>query len=127
RGVRRRPAARGRAVDARPRALAAAGGAAAHEAAEARAQLAVLEQERDDLRTGRALYRFIEERAGADDYRRHLGLVALVRQDSETLARLLEPDPDAELPPVERIVLYVDDLDRCSAHRVVKVLEAVHL
>ena len=30
-------------------------------------------------------------------------------------------------PPLERIVLYIDDLDRCPPRRVVEVLEAVHL
>ena len=32
-----------------------------------------------------------------------------------------------ELPDIDRIVLYVDDLDRCRHEQVVKVLEAVHL
>src|SRR5262249_42283739 len=30
-------------------------------------------------------------------------------------------------PPLERIVLYIDDLDRCPPRQVVEVLEAVHL
>jgi hypothetical protein len=30
-------------------------------------------------------------------------------------------------PPLQRIVLYVDDLDRCPPRRVVEVLTAVHL
>jgi hypothetical protein len=34
---------------------------------------------------------------------------------------------DASLPRVDRIVLYIDDLDRCRAERVIEVLEAVHL
>jgi hypothetical protein len=38
------------------------------------------------------------------------------------------PDPAGdELPRIDRIVLYIDDLDRCPARRVVEVLEAVHL
>ena len=36
-------------------------------------------------------------------------------------------DPNDEPPHVERIVLYVDDLDRCPANQVVEVLQAVHL
>ena len=32
-----------------------------------------------------------------------------------------------ELPEIDRIVLYIDDLDRCPPTRVVEVLEAVHL
>ena len=31
------------------------------------------------------------------------------------------------LPQIDRIILYIDDLDRCPAKRVVEVLEAVHL
>jgi arsenite methyltransferase len=36
-------------------------------------------------------------------------------------------DPSLGLPRTERIILYIDDLDRCAADRVVQVLEAVHL
>lgn len=39
-------------------------------------------------------------------------------------------DLEFEIPPqlpIERIVLYIDDLDRCRPRRVVEVLEAVHL
>ena len=31
------------------------------------------------------------------------------------------------LPQIDRIVLYIDDLDRCPPARVVQVLEAIHL
>ena len=31
------------------------------------------------------------------------------------------------LQPIDRIVLYIDDLDRCPGERVVRVLEAIHL
>jgi hypothetical protein len=37
-----------------------------------------------------------------------------------------ERDAD-EPPPIQRIILYIDDLDRCRPARVVEVLEAVHL
>jgi WD40 repeat protein len=33
----------------------------------------------------------------------------------------------SDLPRIDRIVLYIDDLDRCPPKRVVEVLEAVHL
>lgn len=36
-------------------------------------------------------------------------------------------DTGSSPKPVERIVLYIDDLDRCPPKRVVEVLEAVHL
>ena len=39
-----------------------------------------------------------------------------------------EPDAAGDtLPRIDRIVLYIDDLDRCPPDRVVEVLEAVHL
>ncbi|MET0730956.1 MAG: P-loop NTPase fold protein, partial [Solirubrobacterales bacterium] len=34
---------------------------------------------------------------------------------------------DETLPQIDRVVLYIDDLDRCPPKRVVEVLEAVHL
>ncbi|MFD4639086.1 P-loop NTPase fold protein [Lentzea sp. NPDC058436] len=57
------------------------------------------------------------------EYRQHLGVVSLVRKDLETFAAILA---NSTAGP-ERIVLYVDDLDRCPPHVVIKVLEAVHL
>jgi hypothetical protein len=83
-------------------------------------------------RPGELLARFIEDRAEAEDYRKHLGLIALVRQDFERMSTLMtERDPEIaqgdDLPRIDRIVLYIDDLDRCPDEQVVKVLEAVHL
>ena len=31
------------------------------------------------------------------------------------------------LPAIDRIIIYIDDLDRCPPHRVVQMLEAIHL
>lgn len=63
----------------------------------------------------------------SDDYRRHLGLVSTARRDFEALTeRLADPSPKTG-PQVERIILYIDDLDRCAEGRVKDVLEAVHL
>src|SRR4029079_9846997 len=71
------------------------------------------------------------ERAASDDYRSRLGLIATIRRDFERLARLQEewrkhPTEDSP-PPIDRIVLYIDDLDRCTPRQVVEVLQAVHL
>ena len=58
-------------------------------------------------------------------------MVSLIRQDFDELTRRLrarrEEGADPALPTVERIVLYIDDIDRCPPERVVQVLEAVHL
>jgi hypothetical protein len=90
-----------------------------------------------DILAGRRLYRFIEERAASSDYQRYVGLIGLIRRDFQELARLMKraqaereagqqlTEPD--LPRIDRIILYIDDLDRCSANRVVEVLQAVHL
>ena len=89
-----------------------------------------------------ALYTFIEKRANSEDYKKHLGIVSLIRKDFEILSGLLtghatelvtnEESDEFKLmfkdkKPLERIILYIDDLDRCPEDRVVEVLEAVNL
>jgi hypothetical protein len=73
-----------------------------------------------DRRQG--FYNFVLERAGSADYRSQFGLISVVRGDLEKLAGQLV---DEKLG--RRIVLYIDDLDRCPPSRVVEVLQAVHL
>lgn len=99
------------------------------------------------------LGRFIRERASSADYEKHLGLIAMIHRDFERLSELMQkaqektpgavalqlnpapqpasiaPQPDeTTLPRIDRIILYIDDLDRCyPPEKVVKVLEAVHL
>ncbi len=78
------------------------------------------------------LVRFITERASSEDYRKHLGLLALIRKDFDKLSILMKKQLDEKerkdnLPAIERIVLYIDDLDRCPPKRVVDVLQAIHL
>ena len=105
--------------------------------------------------TPRLLGRFIQDRAASTDYRKHLGVLAVVRQDFQHLSTLIEEDNWRLAPanPVDdkryagrlekiaslekeeedaatrinRIVLYIDDLDRCQPTKVVEVLQAVHL
>lgn len=78
------------------------------------------------------LGRFIRDRAASADYDQYLGLIAMIHRDFDQLSRLMagrdgEAMPD-DLPRVDRIVLYIDDLDRCyPPEKVVRVLEAVHL
>ncbi|MCP3057365.1 hypothetical protein LXT21_01085 [Myxococcus sp. K38C18041901] len=73
---------------------------------------------------------FFADRDQSSDYRQHLGLISLIRNDLAALSDLLGNARDTEsvgLPAVDRIVLYIDDLDRCPEDRIVQVLEAVHL
>ena len=82
------------------------------------------------------------ERFATSRYLDRLGLISVIRQDFERLKTLLadwlthgadgaRPAPDThdgpDPRPVERIILYIDDLDRCPPERVVEVLQAVHL
>jgi hypothetical protein len=98
-----------------------------HEAEEKKKAISA---ELSEMAPGRQLIRFLKERASTEDYRRYLGLVGLARRDFEQLSHLLMESQDPEepqLPKIDRIVLYIDDLDRCRADRVIEVLEAVHL
>lgn len=80
------------------------------------------------------LARFLDEQAEGVAYMEYQGLLGQVRSDLDRLsARLADAKQQWERggrlgpPPLERIVLYIDDLDRCPPRRVVEVLEAVHL
>jgi len=110
---------------------------------EAQFQEAELIRALNDLRPGRQLSRFIEARARSADYRGQLGLVSLARRDFEELSRIFAeteaPKEIADKTPeqakalgelgesVDRVVLFIDDLDRCEPEKVVDVLQAVHL
>jgi hypothetical protein len=82
-----------------------------------------------------SLHSFIQKRVEGNDYSKHLGLVSMIRADFATLTSLLQghigewsDDLKADYgTPLERIILYIDDLDRCPGKRVVEVLEAVNL
>ncbi len=103
---------------------------ARHTLHEAEEKMKTILAELAELAPGRQLIRFLKDRASAEDYKRHLGLVSLVRRDFEQLSELLTKateNEDKTLPQINRIVLYIDDLDRCRADRVIEVLEAVHL
>ena len=82
-----------------------------------------------------ALYSFIEKRCKSEDYQKMLGIVSIIRKDFQTMSNLFaghraeQPDSfDKKFRrPLSRIILYIDDLDRCPEDRVVEVLEAVNL
>ncbi len=115
-----------------------------------------LQTVQDELKSAtsvRLLADFIVDRAESTDYRKHLGVLALVRDDFEKLSGLIDDENWKLAPPmpgekvrtgiqkfatlaeerkeedsrINRIVLYIDDLDRCPPNKVVEVLQAVHL
>jgi hypothetical protein len=94
-------------------------------AAERRAADAEAEIQRID--EGGLVYDFLRERRASDRYMGQLGLISTIRQDFETLRTLLEDLRSEGKKPIDRIILYVDDLDRCQPAQVVQVLQAVHL
>jgi hypothetical protein len=101
--------------------------------AEEAARAAQAELER--LSSALLLEEFIKDRASTDEYRKQLGFLALVRRDIERLSELIDkankrwmdPRNKDPAPLLNRIVLYIDDLDRCKESTVLEVLEAVHL
>jgi hypothetical protein len=183
--------------------------AAGQEVTAQQQHIAELQQELHELRPSQRLAQFLADRASSTDYRKYLGLPALIRRDFHKLEKLMAQDieftvslpegmqrieltdllpavaeelkkvdtplpentdattPDQpwslvevqendqgwclvdrengrtitvtrnatklecvvrwDLPRIDRIVLYIDDLDRCPPARVVQVLQAVHL
>jgi hypothetical protein len=101
------------------------------------ARVGELGRELAELTPGQRLYTFLAERASSDSYSGNLGLISTIRKDFEQLVALMKKWREEEAgsatgertsrEPVERIVLYIDDLDRCSPRQVVDVLQAVHL
>ena len=65
---------------------------------------------------------WVQERALSTDYTSHFGVISVLRGDLEALVEKQRRDA-----PDRRIILYIDDLDRCPPTRVVEVLQAVHL
>jgi hypothetical protein len=96
-----------------------------------------LRQDADALRPERRIAAFIQDRASATDYRQHLGVPALIRRDFDKLSGMFKTQRKGEseladthpndLAIVNRIILYIDDLDRCPPEKVVEVLRAIHL
>jgi hypothetical protein len=92
-------------------------------------KIAKISAEADALSVGRRLYDFLADRAAG--YKKHQGVVGMLHRDFLLLnAQLMAQSPTANnsgLPKIDRVVLYIDDLDRCPPEKVLEVLEAVHL
>lgn len=114
--------------------------------ADARNKVKALENLLLDLRYDQQMADFIRDRNLSDVYTRHLGTIGRAREDFERLSTLLtkvreehkakrdkspgsltQSTSEPDLPRIDRIVLYIDDLDRCPENKVVDVLQAVHL
>ncbi|WP_250283885.1 P-loop NTPase fold protein, partial [Frankia sp. CiP1_Cm_nod2] len=114
-------------TDTEQRRLADDAGRVRRELADSRARLAQVDAAAN-------LADILERTADAATYQDYRGLVGRVSRDLDTLDRALtaartewQTSGSTAPPPLERIVLYVDDLDRCPPDRVVEVLTAIHL
>lgn len=105
-------------------------------------KVAEAKQALTDSTSARRIAKFIRKRMETGDYEKRLGITATIRKDFERLSCLMaERRAERENPQqveavaqrigeqvqLDRIVLYIDDLDRCPDTQVVKVLEAAHL
>jgi len=108
-------------------------------------ELREIERSIENTYSLKQLINFLKDRAVGEDYNKHLGLLALLRRDFETLERLMREavreDRDGArvtasgdkksdpllVKPIRRIILFIDDLDRCPPKRVVEVLQAIHM
>ncbi len=108
-------------------------------------QIDQLELEADELRRlagppgeYESLLDFIKARQDEQFYEKRLGLMHQVKRDIDILTGGLVIQPQDEPDVIKakralfprgpaRVVLYIDDLDRCPPQRVVEVLEAVQL
>ena len=76
---------------------------------------------------GGLVYDFLREKQTDSRYRGELGLISTIREDLEQLGRLLGDFRAHGKDAIQRVILYIDDLDRCHPRKVVEVLQAVHL
>jgi hypothetical protein len=102
--------------------------------AAATASVATARAALNSVTAGSLLEEIVTGLATTDVYQKQLGTVARARTDFERLSRRMakarkefESDATGAPPVLDRIVLYIDDLDRCPKDKVQEVLRAVHL
>jgi hypothetical protein len=94
---------------------------------EAQAHQAVAETDKESLTGTRLLRAFLKDRSESADYQSYLGVVALAHRDLRDLAEFMQEATRGRGSELDRIILYVDDLDRCEPQTVADVLSAIHL
>ena len=101
-------------------------------------KLKLIKGEVDKIKAGKRIKGFIQKRIENDDYQKHLGIISIVRKDFLQLSQYLKEHKTIEAlseavhkieetDRIDRIILYIDDLDRCPPEKVVDVLQAIHL
>jgi KAP-like P-loop domain-containing protein len=113
-------------------------GAARDAATAAQREIAEVDAQLNDFKPEQRMAAFLKRRSESTDYLTDLGTISRARKDFEQLTALLAEahnqakgddakDDEPVLPRIDRIILYIDDLDRCPENKVVDVLQAVHL
>lgn len=74
-----------------------------------------------------SLLEFVNSRLDESFYEKELGLMHQVQRDLIEMTEALLSQKELFPRGKPRVVLYIDDLDRCPPHRVVEVLEATQL
>jgi hypothetical protein len=94
-----------------------------------------LQNELTQIGSGKMLANFLSGKTMDDAYIKQLGIISWIRKDLAKLDELFKKQKSIQNKEetlhtevqIDRIVLYIDDLDRCNEDVVVKVLEAIHL
>lgn len=94
-----------------------------------------LDNELKEIGSGKLLKSFLADKSRDDIYLNQLGVISWIRKDFAKLNDLFRKQSAIQAKEeglenevkIDRIVLYIDDLDRCNEEVVVKVLEAIHL
>ncbi len=80
------------------------------------------------LRKGDSLKKVVGDRVGSKHYEEHLGVVHQAQADLKHISDAMMSNDGQIFPRGHpRIVLFIDDLDRCPPEKVVETLEAVQL
>lgn len=77
--------------------------------------------------TGLMLDFLLEDSSEIARLRGSLGTLGTARKAFQKLNAIVAENASDRLSPVQRIIIYIDDLDRCSEKQVVQILEAIHL
>jgi len=79
------------------------------------------------LRKGDSLNKVVKDRVGSSNYEEHLGVVHQAHVDLKHISNAMLSNKKSFPRGDPRIVLFIDDLDRCPPKKVVETLEAVQL
>eukprot|EP00984_Skeletonema_dohrnii_P009097 scaffold3440_cov204-Skeletonema_dohrnii-CCMP3373.AAC.1 len=79
------------------------------------------------LRKGDSLNKVVRDRVGSSNYEEHLGVVHQAQVDLQHISDAMLNNKKSFPRGDPRIVLFIDDLDRCPPKKVVETLEAVQL